>query len=129
MADLYLDHGVALAIIPLLQANGHTVITAKSLGLAGAGDDEHLLTAMHLGRTLVTYDADFIVLHNAWRRWSADWRVSPQHFGVLLTPQPPVSSALQGAHALNAILASGYPLTNQLYRWTAHSGWIHHPNP
>ena len=129
MASLYLDHGIAHEVIAHLHAADHEAVTARSLGLAMAGDDEHLLTATRLGRILVTYDQDFITIHNAWRRPSAAWGISPQHAGVLITPQPPVTSASQGARALNTILASGQPLANELHRWTISRGWVHHPNP
>ena len=129
MAALYLDHGVALAVIAPLQNAGHDVLTVKNLGLRAAGDDHHLLAAAHLGRILVTYDADFILLHNAWRRWSADWGVSPRHSGILITPQPPVCSAERAVRELVAVLTSSYAFKNELYRWVAGAGWIHHPNP
>ena len=93
MASLYLDHGVAVAVTPPLLAAGHDVLIARHVVPRTAGDDLHLLTATHLGRILVAYDADFILLHDAWRRWSRDWGISRPYAGILLTPQPPVCSA------------------------------------
>src|SRR5439155_6703597 len=96
MASLYLDHGVAIAVTPPLLAAGHDVVIARRVVPRTAGDDLHLLTATHLGRILVTYDADFILLHNAWRRWSRDWGISRLHTGILLTPQPPFAPPQKG---------------------------------
>ncbi len=129
MAGLYLDHGVAVAITPVLVSAGHDVLTARDLRLRSAGDDLHLLTATHLGRILVSYDIDFRVLHHAWRRWSADWGVSRQHSGILLIPQPPVCPATRGAQALLDILARGIVVTNELWQWTERDGWQQFPNP
>ena len=129
MANLYLDHGINRHITPVLQHAGHDVVTARSRGLQRAGDDEHLLVATRADRILVTHDQDFITLHNAWRRWSAEWGVSALHPGILIVAQPPVAPALYGAQELAAFLAMGHVLTNELYRWTPDRGWVHHPNP
>ena len=129
MARLYIDQNVALAVTVAASAAGHDVLFAGNIGLKSAWDDLHLLTATRLGRILVTYDADFLLLHHAWRRWSAEWGVSPQHAGILVTPQPPVCTPTRGAQALLDFLARGIVVTNELWQWTERDDWQPFPNP
>lgn len=71
MAAFYLDHNVALETARLLRKAGHSATTAREIGLAAVRDDEHLPRSASERRTLVTHNAgDFILLHDAWLRWS-----------------------------------------------------------
>ncbi len=128
MARLYVDHGVALVVTTMLVNAGHDVLTPRNIGLKAAGDELHLLTATQLGRILVVHDADYYLLHRAWHLWSAEWGVSPQHPGILVAPQPPVRSPVEGGQAVLDILARSVVFANQLWQWTDH-GWLHYPNP
>ena len=66
---------------------GPDVLLASDLGMERATDDEQLLVAANLNRILVTCDRkDFILLHDAWHRWSAAWNVVAHHAGILVIP-------------------------------------------
>lgn len=124
MADLYLDHNVSRRIAGLLRDYGHTVATARDLGLDYAGDDEHLLTAAARGWILISHNhGDFELPHDAWRRWTAEWRVADQHAGILLVPQPPHVSPEQAAEIVNDLLSTLSSLVNALYIWRQSRGW------
>lgn len=88
MPGIYSDQNVALEVVDLLRARGHRVVTTRDLGREGATDDAQLLTAVEHGLTLLTHDiADYVLLHDAWRRWSRAWNVAPRHEGILIVPQ------------------------------------------
>jgi hypothetical protein len=121
MADVYLDQNIARATAELLRTQGHTVTTAHQVGMDRATDDAQLLLAAQRGWVLVTHNIDdFILLHDAWRRWSAAWGVSSEHAGILILDEV---VAAEIARAVGTILRSGNPLANQLYRWRRRSGW------
>ncbi len=123
MADFYTDHNVAIEVAPRLRFLGHTAGTAHDLHLENAEDDEHLLVAAQHGWTLVTHNRkDFILLHNAWRRWTGAWQVPAQHGGILIVPQ--VWPAHQTASAIDSFVRMGASLKNQLYVWRQNSGWV-----
>lgn len=122
MAALYTDHNVARALARLLQARSHTVTTAHDLGLDGASDDEHLLVAAQHGWTLITNNRDdFVLLHNAWRRWASAWQVPAQHHGVIITRQ--TWPTIQAAEQVDILLQVPLLLINRLYRWHI-DGWV-----
>ncbi len=128
MADFYADQNISLDLIALLRGRGHTAITARDLGLERARDDEHLLVAAERGRMLLTYNRDdFELLHDAWRRWSRAWQVTAAHAGILIAPHPPHRSVAEAAREIDSLLASGYPLANELYRWRPVGGWVRRP--
>ncbi len=123
MADLYIDHNVALHIAQALRRHGHNVATVPELRAERAKDDEQLLVAAQQGRILVTHDVkDFRLLHDAWRRWSRAWRIAPQHSGILIIPQAPQWSFEQAAQEVDQFLRTGQPLPNELYEWRSTSG-------
>ncbi len=125
MADLYTDHNVALQIAVLLRAAGHDVVTARERNLERAGDDEQLLAAAEVGRLLITHNAkDFILLHDAWRRWSKAWNLAAHHAGILVIPQLPPARAAQ---EIDDFLRSRPRLQDELYLWRAASGWVGRP--
>ncbi len=108
----------------LLQGGGHAVTTTSDLGQARAKDAEQLLTAARHGWVLVTHNAaHYTVLHEAWRLWSRAWQVTPFHAGILILPhgEPHIL-----AREIGAFLASGLPLTSELYSWQRHGGWRRH---
>lgn len=108
-----------------LQQAGHAVRTAGQIGLATASDDRQLLTAAQQRWVFITHNAQhFRLLHDAWRLWSQAWNVTPEHAGVLvIRPMPPMELTRE----ISALLASGYPLVNQLYEWQPVSGWVRRP--
>ena len=126
MAHFYLDENMPLQLVLELQGFGHTAVTADDLGLKRAGDDEQLLVAAGNGWTLVTRDKDYLLLHDAWLRWSAAWHVQVNHAGILLTPHKWLVP--QAALEIHTFIQGGQPLTNYLYQWQ-HGAWIPHGMP
>ena len=127
MAALYLDNDVSWRVRDLLR-RGHTVTTARDMGLSAAGDHEHLFTAAAQRWVLISYNAGhFEVLHDAWLYWSRHWNIAhpPAHSGILIVPHMSAHDIL--AREVDAHLASGAPLENQLYRWHARRGWVRRP--
>lgn len=124
MADLHLDHNVSSQLASLLRDAGHDVIETRMIGMPRATDDVLLLTAAQAGRIFVTRnEADFVLLHNAWRRWSAAWGVTVAHAGVLVLPPPPHLGVTLAAQALDQFLLSGVPLAWELYVFRQTRGW------
>lgn len=125
MTRLHFDHNVAADLLPLLRGAGHDIVTADELSLSAATDAEHLLAAAEDKRVLLTYNArDFLLLHDAWRRWSTAWRVMRHHAGILILTAPPALSIPESAREVDALLAAQLPLTDQLYRWGRSGGWV-----
>lgn len=143
MARFHLDHNVSNRIATVLRDHGHDVVTAWDLGLMGADDDVHLSVATDDRRVLVTQNKDdFILLHRAWRRWSALWRaanlqaginvVPYPHTGILIIPQSPHMTPDEAAMAVHhLILLSAVSLDDELYRydWQTGQGWVREPRP
>jgi predicted nuclease of predicted toxin-antitoxin system len=126
MLGLYLDHNVALEVAELLRRRGHLAIAARDLGLERATDDVQLLTAAERGLILLSHDTkDYPLLHDAWRRWSNAWNVTPLHHGILIVPQQ--WSRTQIVDMVDAFLATAPTLTNELYRYYPALGWVRRP--
>lgn len=128
VADIYSDENVSFDVVGGLRGRGHGVFTALDLGLGRADDDIHLLSAVQRGLVLLTCNRkDFVLLHGAWRRWSAAWRVAADHAGVIILPQIwPVGRAIR---ELDTFLASAPNLANTLVLWRADGGWTPQPDP
>lgn len=95
MASLYLDHDVAVRLVPSLAARGHSVRHARDEGQARAGDEAILLYAARQGWILVTHNrADFRLLHAA--------ELEP---------------------VLDHVLRAAPSLTGTLHEWTRTDGW------
>ena len=130
MAGIYTDNDVPLRVAPLLRARGHDVTTTRDLGRTAARDDDQLLLAAQRGWTLVTHNRrDYELLHDAWRRWFSAFGIVEMHAGILVLPQKPQLSAEQIAQEVDALLTSGAPLANELYRWQRLGGWLRRPVP
>ena len=128
MTRLHIDHDVSADLLPLLRRAGHDIVTAAELGLSAAPDDVHLLAAADDGRVLLTYNTkDFILLHGAWRRWSAAWQVARHHAGILILKAPSQLSNQDSAREVDALLASQPPLIDELYKWERPGGWARQP--
>lgn len=125
MTSLYLDSDVSVHVAGFLRAAGHDAVTTEELGLRRATDDQQLLVASQQGRVMVTHNRkDFVLLHDAWRRWAAAWGflTAPAHPGILVLDHRPESEL---AAAVSAFLAaiSPVPTTTALYWWRHTSGW------
>jgi hypothetical protein len=121
MADLYTDNDVSIPLVNRLQLSGHDVVTVRDLGTRKAGDDEHLLTAAVQRRIFITHNGrDFLLHHNAWRRWAAAWGATAQHAGVLVIPQRVPIARLE--IEILALLASAHAMANILYHWSVNHG-------
>ncbi len=124
MSGLHLDNCVAKQVARLLIQAGYSVVTAAELGLKRAPDGRQLLEAAQQSRVLISHNADhFTALHDAWHLWSRSWGVSALHAGILLIPHavPQVE-----VRYIDEIMASGWPLANELYRWRVRGGWVRH---
>lgn len=122
VAAFYTDNDVALSVVDLLTAAGHLAVCARELRLEGASDDEQLLVAAQQIRTFVTHnERDFVLLHDAWQRWTRAWEITVEHSGILILPQGTRYGALWDAERITrAILdcvARCPPIGNQLLRW------------
>jgi hypothetical protein len=126
VSRFYLDHNVADRVGQELAALGHQVAYARRLGLAGATDATHLLTAMRHGAVLVTNDQDFLALHAAWLEWPLAWGIAPApvHPGILLIKQGQMGGAVLAARTINTHVAGSPVLSNTLWLWTLSGRWI-----
>jgi hypothetical protein len=127
MAGVYIDEDVVKVFVHLLQVDGHTVRHARTTpGMSGATDSHQLLFAAQRGSVLLTHNGkDFLLLHDAWRRWTAAWRSTHAHEGILLIPQH-VPAAIV-ARAVSDHLADNPPLRNEFYEWHHARRWQHIP--
>jgi Domain of unknown function (DUF5615) len=124
VAALYLDNDVAQAVVALLQARGHAAVTARQLGLYQAADAVHLLTAAEHGWIFVTHNTkDYVMLHEAWLRWTAAWQVTAKHAGILSIPQSPLLPLDRAVDELCAFITSGRSLPNEMYRLPPADAW------
>ena len=120
MAEIYADHNVAKEIIAGLRARRHVVTITTDLGLQRATDEVQFAQREWL---LITHNRkDFTLLHLAWRRWSREWAVNPQHHGILILPQTVAHPNV--ALEVHRFLRRGLPLQNELYDWQPPDGWV-----
>ncbi|MCC7106519.1 MAG: DUF5615 family PIN-like protein [Chloroflexi bacterium] len=117
MAHLYLDHCVASQLALLIRSAGkHDVTTARDLGLARSPDPQQLLRAASEAWPLVTHNRDdYIMLHDAWVRWTSAWHITPRHSGILIILQD--RARLRMAALIDQALNSGAVSRNVLLRW------------
>ncbi|MBI3971844.1 MAG: DUF5615 family PIN-like protein [Chloroflexi bacterium] len=126
MPVLYLDHNVPRQADGLLRQNGHAVWTSRQIHRERATDDEQLLVAVTQGWTIVTNNArDFVLLHDAWHRWSQAWHVTPRHSGILITRQ--TWDGHRVAAEVSMFLALDVDTANELYQWHGDLGWVRRP--
>ncbi len=131
MARFHLDHNVSHRLGALLRLDGHDVVTAWTLGLSGAEDDVHLSTAADDDRVLITQNGrDFRLLHGAWLRWSAKWRVTAIHAGILIIPQSQALSDVEASREIHALVRTT-ALANELFEYLVGppAGWVRDPPP
>lgn len=96
--------------------------------MARHNDDEHLLAASLRARILVTNNIrDFVLLHDAWIRWSRKWHVHSSHSGILALPNgTPIERTVELlCHFVNGV---PLPVTNTMYIWDG-SDWEKYQTP
>ncbi|MCX6020452.1 MAG: hypothetical protein NTZ05_01750 [Chloroflexi bacterium] len=126
MASIYIDKD-ALFLAPLLRSHGHQITTVRDLAMDTEFDEIHLLTETRRNQILVSHNwRDYFMLHRAWRAWSNEWGIAPQHGGILILEQKVDRVIL--ANEVLELLRSGHPLVNELHRWRRSSGWEHYPS-
>ena len=126
MARFYFDEDISSQLVRLLLERGHDVHTVDDARLRTAADYEQLLYVSLTNRLLVTHnEADFKLLHGAWRRWSAAWSVGPipDHPGILIIPQTPRLRHRDAVVVLEELVESGAELRNLIFAWRRRSGW------
>jgi hypothetical protein len=116
VAQLYLDNDVALGLIAILEAAGHSAIATRDVGRSHAPDYQQMVTAWQRGAVLVTHNRDdYIDQVEAWQLWPRAWGVAgPEHPGVIVPDQCPPATY---APALLAFLAADHRKANRLYTW------------
>ncbi len=73
----YTDTHIAKAVAVQLRFRGVDIVRCEEVGMAEASDAAHLELAGREGRTIVTADSDFTVLHSAWMA------AGRQHAGIV----------------------------------------------
>jgi hypothetical protein len=122
---LYLDEDIKYDAVALLQMRGHGVVHARDHS-KGSTDGAQLLVAARAGWIVVTCNQrDFLLLHDAWLRWSHDWGVKPEHSGILLVRNH--WSAAQVTERVHDFFATPRPISNHLYRWINEQAWVQQP--
>ncbi len=124
----YLDENFPEVMAALLIALGFEAVSTNSLGRKGARDHNQLLFAAQTERVVVTYNvADFLLLHDAWRDWSAAWGTSPtvaRHAGILIFHQDkrgfPVATIAQ---LIADLVGRSGSLENRCFVWKRVTGW------
>lgn len=131
MPPFHVDHNVSQRLTRLLVARGYDAVAAHDLGLDRASDARHLLLAAKQGRIVLTHnERDFLLLHDAWLRWSADWGVEPHHAGIIVLPQKERWDAYRSLEEIESLLGRApqagrvRPMTDLLWRWQARRGWF-----
>src|SRR5437588_11622909 len=89
---------MSLHTVAALRRQGQDVVTSRELEQERAPDYRLLFAAADQLRVFVTHDEeDFRLLHGAWLAWSAAWRATAQHGGILVIPQWGPGSELWGS--------------------------------
>ena len=127
MASFCLDENVAADVGSLLERHGHNVLSLTSVPALRRIDDYDVLRiAARESRILVTQNAnDFTLLHHAWRRWPREWGIAPVHAGILVPLQRLALSPAEIVFHVDELLATGWPLENELYLFKgSRGGWV-----
>ena len=126
MGDFYLDENVSEALVDLLKAFGHGVVSTAQLGNKGVSDVGQLLLAARMGRILVTHNhRHFAMLHEAWLAFAAEWNppVMPIHPGILVVPDSGIVDLTVTARAIDQAISGLGPMENRLLVWRPAAGW------
>jgi hypothetical protein len=124
VARFYLDADIRVEIARILRERGHDAVASKELGFEYAQDEEQLLTAARREAILVTHNRDdFRMLHRAWHLWSAAWRVTQAHAGIVVVPQQRWPLATEATELIQAVQLFGDDLSLRLLDWRPSTGW------
>lgn len=93
----YTDQHFPVAVSQGLRRHGVDILTTQEAGRCGSSDEEQLAFATEQGRVLVTFDTDFLALHQA--------HVS--HEGIAWCPEQKhsVGQLIQGLLLAHGVLA------------------------
>lgn len=126
MAAFYIDKDVDTALASALQNLDHQATTTEAVGLDQASDGRQLFTAAENHWVLLTHNGtDFIVLHDAWRFWTARWGVQLDHAGIIVIPRSVHGRpwpAPYAAQQVDQLLRSGQFAAGQLFTWSRPDG-------
>ena len=127
---LFLDEDMSERILEVLAGFGIDAVSANR-GFKGLPDPNQLLTAIELGRTMVTANTgDFLLLHRAWLAWSASWdlRTMPRHHGILLIHSAKGFDYVRIAGVLKTFVEDHavHDIANRAFAWTHRDGWHEH---
>ena len=75
------DENVKSGIVEGLRRRGVDVVTVQELGWNAADDEDLLAEATRQGRLILSCDADFLAIHEAWLT------ASRSHAGIVYWPQ------------------------------------------
>ena len=92
----YTDTHIAKAVIQQLRARGVDIVRCQEVGMADAGDEEHLRYAAAQGRILVSQDGDFTIIHAEWRQ------AGRAHAGIMRVP-PHLKGEAQVSYAVRQL--------------------------
>jgi hypothetical protein len=128
VAQLFLDNDFPLDAADGLRLLGHDVETARSTQREDQTDDAQLLYAANGARILVSHNwKDYLLLHDAWHRWSKDWGTQRLHAGILILRQ---RRKYQGfPNDIHTLLVQSGSIVNQLYRCDTRGHWSQYPDP
>ena len=125
MARFYLDEDLPLGLKQELLAAGHDAVHARELFTGRRTDGSHLLAATNASRILVAYNRkDYLLLHDAWKRWARDWGISPEHGGILCLAQALPQELYR---AIDVFLRTNLPIVNELYSYDPALSWVIEP--
>jgi hypothetical protein len=103
--------------------------TATDLGLQRASEGHHLIEAAKANRIFVTSNVrDFITIHDAWIRWSAEWGIQRSHAGILIIPQ--LWGPQKAAYEIASFLNGRTTIPNEIWGYDndpAMQRWIQNP--
>lgn len=122
MARFYVDNDIARRVVSHLEVAGHDALAAWDARLDGATDDEQFLFAVQQQRILLTHnERDFLLLHDAWRRWTQVWNLTESHSGILVVPQGMRYGIYWDADQISRtvldLMNQDLPLVGELFRW------------
>lgn len=108
-----------------LQLAGHDAVYAREIFDGRRTDGTHLLTATHDRRILIAYNRKhYILLNDAWKRWSDDWSTPQKHAGILCLSQGLPRDLYV---AIDIFSRSDLPIINELYTYYLAKSWVLEP--
>lgn len=82
----YTDEHISRAVVKGLQARGIDAKSCVDLGMRTASDEKHLTFAKHEQRVIVTYDNDFLKLHEqGWPHAGIAFSTKPKSIGDMIS--------------------------------------------